>query len=95
MSERIICNQFHTFFEDIFSKFRCGFRKGYSTQAFGALMTDLSKAFDYLRHDLLVAKLHAYVIDLSSLKLLQDHLSNHQHMQSKGSNDQGLSVLRS
>ena len=92
--ERLICNQLSAFFEEIFSKFQCGFRKGYSTQhcllmmleswkeavdknqAFGALMTDLSKAFDCLSHDLLIAKLHAYGIDLSSLKLLQDYLSN-------------------
>ena len=39
-------------------------------------MTDLSKAFDCLSHDLLIAKLHAYGIDLLSLKLLQDYLSN-------------------
>ena len=29
-------------------------------KVFGALMTDLSKAFDYLSHDLLIAKPHAY-----------------------------------
>ena len=46
-------------------------------KAFGALMTNLSKAFDCLSHELLIAKLHAYGIDLSSLKLLQDFLSNH------------------
>ena len=45
-------------------------------KAFGALMTNLSKPFDYLSHDLLIAKLHAYGIDLLSLKLLQDYLSN-------------------
>ena len=30
--ERIICNQLSAFFEEIFSKFQCGFRKGYSTE---------------------------------------------------------------
>ena len=45
-------------------------------KAFGAVMTDLSKAFDCLSHDLLIPKLHAYGNDLSSLKPLQDYLSN-------------------
>ena len=44
--------------------------------AFGALMTDLSKAFDCLSHNFLTAKLHTYGIDLSSLKLLQNYISN-------------------
>ena len=42
----------------------------------GALLTDLSKAFDYLSHDLLIAKFHAYGLDLSSLKMLQNYLTN-------------------
>ena len=93
--EHIICNQLSAFFEEIFSKFQCGFRKNYSTQhcllmmleswkeaanknkAFGALMTDLSNAFDCLSHYLLIAKLHAYGIELSSLNFLQEYLSNH------------------
>ena len=45
-------------------------------EAFGALMTDLSKAFDCLSHDFLTAKLHTYGTDLSSLKLLQNYISN-------------------
>ena len=44
-------------------------------KAFGALMTDLSKAFDCLIHDLLIAALYDGFY-LSSLKLLQDYLLN-------------------
>ena len=43
---------------------------------FGALLTDLSKAFDCLDHELLVAKLNAYGFSLPALKLVQDYLSN-------------------
>ena len=47
-----------------------------NNKAFGALLTDLSKAFDCLSHDLLIAKLHACGIDIDSLNILQDYLSN-------------------
>ena len=47
-----------------------------NSKAFGALLTDLSKAFNCLSHDLLVAKLHAYGHDLASLKILLDYLAN-------------------
>ena len=46
-------------------------------EAFGALLTDLSKSFDYLNPELLIAKLHAYGLSLSTLKLVHDYLLNH------------------
>ena len=42
---------------------------------FGALLTDLSKAFDYLPHDLLIDNPHTYGLDLLSLKLLHSYLT--------------------
>ena len=43
---------------------------------FGALFTDLSKAFDCLSHELLIAKLDAYGFDKNALKLVNSYLSN-------------------
>ena len=43
---------------------------------FGALVTDLSKAFDFLPHDLLLAKLSAYGFSLPALRLVQSYLSS-------------------
>ena len=45
-------------------------------KAFGALLTDLSKAFSCLRHDFLITKLHTFGFDIFFLNLLQDYLSN-------------------
>ena len=42
----------------------------------GALLTDLSKAFDCLNHELLIAKLEAYGFDQSSLNYLYSYLSD-------------------
>ena len=42
----------------------------------GAVLMDLSKAFDKIKHDLLIAKLYAYGFSKKSLKLLDNYLSN-------------------
>ena len=76
------------FMDQFLSKYKCDFRKGYSTQyrlldmlekwksavgkgkSFGALLTDPSKAFDCLSHELLFAKRHAYGFSIAALKVL-------------------------
>ena len=42
---------------------------------FSALLTDLSKAFDCMTHDLLIVKLHALNFDMNALNLIFDYLT--------------------
>ena len=92
--ERCLYKQVQAYFDNLLSKYQCGFRKGFNAQhclvsmiekwkesvdsgeVFGALMTDLSKAFDCLHHELLIAKLDTYGFDIKSVKLIQQYLSN-------------------
>ena len=82
------------YFNDVLSKFQCGFRKGFGARnyllymietlqkardkrgVFAAVMTDLSKAFDCISHELLIAKLNAYDFDETSLKVIISYLKN-------------------
>ena len=48
-------------------------------KVFGALLKDLSKAFDCLNHELLTAKLNAYGFSLPALRLINNYLSNRKH----------------
>ena len=82
------------FFDNILSKYQCGFRKGFTAQhcllrlietrrkyidsgkVAGALLTDLSKAFDCILHDLLIAKLYACGFDMQAITLVHSYLSD-------------------
>ena len=46
--------------------------KGYAR----AILTDLSKAFDCLNHDLLIAKLNAYGFSQDALKFIRSYLKD-------------------
>lgn len=92
--ERCLFDQIATYFEKIFSKYWCGFRKSCTAQyflrtmtgkwkknidywgVFAALLTDLSKAFDYVSHELIIAKLQAYGFHIDALEIVHDYLSN-------------------
>ena len=54
-------------------KFKESVDKG---NAFGVLLTDLSKPFDCIDHTLLIAKLSTFGVSPLSLKLLYSYLSN-------------------
>ena len=47
-----------------------------NNKVFGAILTDLSKTFDCICHDLLVPKLHACGLSLPVLKMIEDYLLN-------------------
>ena len=58
-----------------------------------ALLTDLSKAFDCLNHDLLIAKLEAYGFDVESLTYLYSYLSDRKQRTKVNSSYSGWSDI--
>ena len=86
--EKLLYQQMYEHFDSIFSKYLSGFRKGHSMQhcllfmlaldnglCTGILLTDLSKAFDCISHEFLIAKLNAYGFTKNALRLINDYLS--------------------
>ena len=60
----------------------------------GAILTDLSKAFDCLNHDLLIAKLEAYGFDKNALLFVSDYLKGRkQRTKVNGSYSSWLKLL--
>ena len=57
----------------------------------GAILMDLSKAFDCLPHDLLIAKLEAYGVTNDALKLILSYLSQSKQCVKNGGS---LSLLK-
>ena len=86
-------NQISPYFDSRFSKFHCGFRKGFNAQhcllamvekwrktldeggETGAVLTDLSKAFDCIDHNLLIAKLIANGFEKRLLEFIYSYLT--------------------
>ena len=93
--ERNHAKQISSFFQTMFSKFLLGFNKGYSCQTklliqnrktaldngnfVGSIAVDVNKAFDGLPNGLIVAKLHAYGVELSACKVICSYFHNRHH----------------
>ena len=104
----IMHNQMNNFFINKLSRYQCGFRKGFGTQHCLLLMieklrkirdnkgvfTDLSKAFDCISHELLIAKLNAYRFDIKSLNFILAYFPNRKQKTKIGSSFSGyLNIL--
>ena len=88
--ETIMFDQLYEYAETFLNKLFCGFRKAHSTQhalfrllqkwqkvasgIAGMILMDLSKAYDCLLHDLVIAKVEAYGLDTNSITFLFDYL---------------------
>ena len=86
--------QIDTFMRDKLSKLLTGFRKNHSTQhclmsmpemwkntldkGCSAIFMDLSKVFDKMNHNLLIAKLGAYGFERDSLSFIKSYLKDRQ-----------------
>ena len=92
--ERIMQKQMNDFIEKHLSPHLCGYRKRYNCQYAllttiemsvdnkgfaGGVLMDLSKAFDTINHQLLIAKLYAYGFNKDALQLILSYLNNRWH----------------
>ena len=65
-----------------------------NTQLFAGILTDLSKTFEYIRYELLLAKLNVYRFDQEALKLFHSYLCDRSQKAKVGSSvSNGLDIL--
>ena len=90
--ERVIYEQTSYYFEHFFNEILCGFRNTTQLalcklltswqhwldrdRFVGSILMDLSNAYDCLPHDLLLAKLQAYVFSKEGIRLFSSYLTN-------------------
>ena len=87
--EKVIYNQLQEYMDLFLNKLLCGFRKDQhalfellhswqkeldNSSFIGTILMDISKAYDCLPHDLIIAKFEAYGLSKNCLKLLLDYL---------------------
>ena len=65
----------HSTKHDLFRLIQSRQKEFYQSGFAGAILMDLSKAYDCLPHDLMVAKLEAYDLAKESLQLISYYLS--------------------
>ena len=76
-----ILSQFQRGFRKTYSQQHClllmidKWKKTVDNKVLWALLADLSKTFDCICHDLLVAKLNAYCLSFCTLKMIQDYVT--------------------
>ena len=94
-----ICEYMDNFLSDFLFGYRSGFSTQHCLVAMvemwrkaldegkvaGAILTDLSKAFDCISHELLIAKLSAYGFETSALALVYDYLKGRKQRTKVGS----------
>ena len=82
--EELLQKQINNYIENTLSPYLCGYTKGHSTNMLcliekwkkildekgfcRAVLMDLSKSFDTINHELLIAKIHTYGFEKSALK---------------------------
>ena len=64
-----------------------------NNKACASLLADLLKAFNYLIYDLLITTLLAYTLDIDSLNILPNYLTNHKQGTKAGSAYNSLEAI--